>query len=98
MFARTAGAGQTPYDIKRMCPRNPIGTGTDWAELVDAGKKIGQRWKLVTFAHDEQGFERGVRLVRQHLDAGRPVVIDFTVVVKRPDGVKKVGHTLLIVG
>jgi hypothetical protein len=33
-----------------------------------------------------------------HLDAGRPVMIDFTVTVERDGKTQRFGHTLLVVG
>ena len=97
MFARSQGAGATQYDVKRLCPGSPIGTGTDWAELVAAGKKLGLGWELVTFAPDEEGFAQGAKLLRAQLDAKRPVVIDFTVPTGDVPG-GEAGHTLLAVG
>lgn len=69
MFARHAGSDKTPYDVKRLCPRSPIGTGTDWADLVAAGQRIGQHWQMATFPNDENGFDQGVAVIRHHLDA-----------------------------
>jgi tetratricopeptide (TPR) repeat protein len=98
MFARHAGSDATPYSIKRLCPQSPIGTGTDWEHLIAAGTKLGQRWKLVTFTNDDAGFADGVKAVRDHLDQGQPVVIDFTVEKRENGKVRKFGHTLLVVG
>lgn len=98
MFARHFGADTTPYAVKSLCPRSPIGTGTDWEDLVAAGEKLGQSWKLVSFPHDDDGFAEGVGEIRRHLDAGRPVVIDFTVVRNRDGEEERFGHTLLVVG
>lgn len=98
MFARHFGVDTTPYAIKRLCPQSPIGTGTDWEDLVAAGAKLGQQWKLVTFPNDDAGFEEGTKVIRKHLDAGRPVVIDFTVIRNVDGKEEKFGHTLLVVG
>lgn len=98
MFARQAGSDTTPYAVKRLCPQRPIGTGTDWADLIAAGESLGQQWDLVTFANDDTGFRQGVEIIRKHLDARRPVVIDFTVTVNQGDRVRHSGHTLLVVG
>jgi len=98
MFARHAGIDTTPYDVKRMCPQSPIGTGTDWEDLVAAGKKLGQQWKMPTFSNDDAGFNEGIEVVRKHLDARRPVVIDFTVTRDRDGEIQHFGHTLLLVG
>lgn len=98
MLARHMGCDTSPYDVKRLCPRSPIGTGTDWADLVAAGEKLGQDWKLVTFARDDAGFVEGTKMIRQHLDADRPVVIDFTVVRQSEGKTEHFGHTLLVVG
>jgi uncharacterized protein len=96
MFARAQGAAVGGWDFKRLCP-SPLGTGTDWGDLVDASKKIGLRWKLVTFAPDDAGFEQAVAFARSELDAGRPLVIDFKFIGPRyPNG--EAGHTLLIAG
>jgi TPR repeat protein len=98
MLARHRGSDASPYDIKRLCPRSPIGTGTDWADLVAAGESLDQPWEMVTFSHDAQGFDAGVEALREHLDAGRPVAIDFTVAVERDGKTRHFGHTLLVVG
>jgi hypothetical protein len=95
MAARFAGVGKTQYDIKRLCPASPIGTGTDWSDLVAAAKGLGLPWRLVTFTPDADGFKRGTAMLRGQLDSGRPVIIDFTV----PDGKGgRAGHTLLVSG
>jgi hypothetical protein len=95
MAARFAGVGKTQYDIKRLCPASPIGTGTDWSDLVAAAKELGLPWRLVTFSPDAEGFKRGAEMLRGQLDAGRPVIIDFTV----SDGKGgRAGHTLLVCG
>ena len=99
MFARHAGRDVTPYDVKRLCPQSPIGTGTDWAHLVAAGTKLGQRWELLTFPNDDTGFTEGVKAIRKHLDLRRPVVIDFTVIKVDEEGQsRRFGHTLIAVG
>lgn len=98
MFARHAGSDATPYSIKRLCPQSPIGTGTDWDYLVAAGSKLGQRWNLVTFTHDETGFADGVKVICRHLDQQHPVVTDFTVEKKENGKIRRFGHTLLVVG
>ncbi len=68
MLARWAGSDAPPYDVKRLCPKNPIGTGTDWADLVAAGAKLGQRWKMLTLSNDDAGFSKGLEVIRNHLD------------------------------
>jgi len=99
MLARYGGRDVTPYDVKRLCPQSPIGTGTDWAHLVAAGAGLGQRWELLTFPNDDTGFDRGVKVIRRRLDLGQPVMIDFTVVKVDEDGRSRgYGHTLLVVG
>lgn len=98
MFLRHAGVDTTPYAVKRLCPQSPIGTGTDWAHLVAAGETLGERLDLLTFPNDDTGFRRGIAVIRKHLDAGRPVVIDFTVTRKQGGRTKHFGHTLLVVG
>lgn len=99
MLVRHAGRNVTPYDVKRLCPQSPIGTGTDWGHLVAAGAKLGQRWELLTFPNDDTGFAKGVKVIREHLDLGRPVVIDFTVVkLDEERQSRRFGHTLLVVG
>ena len=98
MFARHSGSRTTPYDVKRLCPRSPIGTGTDWADLVAASQSLEQEWRMVTFPNDDAGFDRGAKEIRQHLDVNRPVVIDFTVIRHENGREKRYGHTLLVVG
>lgn len=98
MFARKQGCDTTPYGVKRLCPRDPIGTGTDWEELVAAGGKLGQNWEMPVFTNDDAGFAQGTAVIRKHLDAGKPVVIDFTVTKTIEGRIEYFGHTLLIVG
>jgi len=98
MFARHFGADLNPYEVKRLCPQNPIGTGTDWADLLAVSNVLNQKWKMLTFANTEQGFAKGIQSIQQHLDAGNPVVIDFTVLQERNGKQEKFGHTLLVVG
>ena len=96
MLARASGKDIGGWDYKRLCP-SPLGTGTDWGHLVEASKKIGLRWKLVTFTPDDDGFEKATAFVRGEVDAGRPVVIDFKYTgPEYPNG--EAGHTLLICG
>lgn len=95
-FARFQGAKIGAWDFKRLCP-SPIGTGTDWGDLLKAAGKIGLRWKLVTFTPDDDGFEKATAFLRSELDAGRPVVVDFKYVgPDYPGG--EAGHTLGIAG
>jgi len=99
MFARRDCPEVTPYDVKRLCPQSPIGTGTDWEHLVAAGTTLGQRWELITFPNNDTGFAEGSKVIREHLDLRYPVVIDFTVVKVDKAGKKRhFGHTLLVVG
>ncbi len=98
MFARHLGAETTPYAVKRLCPRGPIGTGTDWSDLVAACDNLDQQWELVTFDYDDEGFDEGAQFIRQRIDNGEPVVIDFTYLRGRGDRKSRVGHTLLVVG
>jgi hypothetical protein len=91
MLTKFQGDKATQYDIKRLCPEEPPGTGTDWADLVAAAGKLGHKWKLVTFKNDDDGFAKATAMLRAELDAGRPVGIDFTY----PGGA---GHTLTVAG
>jgi uncharacterized protein len=96
MLARAQGSRIGAWEFKRLCP-SPIGTGTDWGDLLKASEKIGLRWKLVTFTPDDAGFDQATAFARTELDAGRPVVIDFKFIgPDYPDG--EAGHTLLIAG
>ncbi len=96
MLARFQGAKLGGWEFKRLCP-SPVGTGTDWGDLIKAAAKIGLRWKLVTFEPDDAGFERGASFLRAELDAGRPVVIDFKFTgPEYPGG--EAGHTLDVAG
>ena len=98
MLARHLGLTPTPYDIKRLCPKSRIGTGTDWEDLVATGKSYGQEWNLVLFDDTDQGFTEGLDFIRKELDAGRLVVIDFTWEYEC-DGRKWQGtHTLTVAG
>jgi len=96
MLARAQGRKLGGWDYKRLCP-SPVGTGTDWGDLLKASEKIGLRWKLVTFTPDDAGFDQATAFVRSELDAGRPLVIDFKYTGPDfPNG--GAGHTLAIVG
>jgi uncharacterized protein len=95
-FARFQGSKIGGWDFKRLCP-SPLGTGTDWGDLLNASKKIGQHWKLITFTPDDAGFEKATAFLKSELDAGRPVVVDFKYVGPQyPNG--SAGHTLNICG
>jgi len=96
MLARSQGKKLGGWDFKRLCP-SPLGTGTDWGDLLKASEKIGLHWKLVTFTPDDAGFDQATAFVRTELDAGRPVVIDFKFTgPDYPNG--EAGHTLAIAG
>jgi len=96
MLARFQGATVGGWEFKRLCS-SPVGTGTDWSELLAAAEKIGRHWKLVTFPADTAGFEKGTAFLRGELDAGRPVVIDFRFTGPQYPG-GAAGHTLDLVG
>lgn len=96
MLASSQGKRIGGWDFKKLCP-SPLGTGTDWADLVEASKKIGLSWKLTTFPADDAGFGEAVRFAKAELDEGRPLVIDFKYVGPQyPNG--EAGHTLAMVG
>ena len=95
-FARFQGSRVGGWDFKKLCP-SPPGTGTDWWHLLDASAKIGQRWKLVTYTPDDQGFDQATAMLKGELDAGRPVVVDFKYIGPQyPGGFA--GHTLNVCG
>lgn len=95
-LARFQGSKVGGWDFKRLCP-SPLGTGTDWDDLVKASGKLGLKWKLLTFPADDAGFDKATEFLRAELDAGRPVVIDFKYIGPNyPNG--EAGHTLGVVG
>ncbi len=94
--ARFQGSQIGGWDFKRLCP-SPLGTGTDWWHLLDASKKIGQSWRLVTFTPDVEGFDKATSLLKRELDAGRPVVVDFKYIGPQYAG-GFAGHTLSVCG
>lgn len=95
-FARFQGSKIGGWDFKKLCP-SPLGTGTDWGHLLDASKKIGQNWKLVTYTPDDEGFVKATDMLKSELDAGRPVVVDFKYIGPQyPNG--SAGHTLSVCG
>ena len=96
MLARFQGAKLGAWDYKKLCP-SPLGTGTDWGDLLKASEKIGLHWKLVTFTPDDDGFAKGTAFLKSELDGGRPIVIDFKFIgPEYPNG--EAGHTLLVTG
>jgi TPR repeat protein len=95
-FARFQGAKLGGWDFKRLCP-SPLGTGTDWGHLLEASKKIGLKWKLVTFTPDAEGFDKATTFLKNELDAERPVVIDFKYIGPQYPG-GEAGHTLAVTG
>ncbi len=96
IFARFQGSEIGGWDFKRLCP-SPLGTGTDWGHLLDASKKIGQKWKLVTFTPDDAGFEQAIAMLKSELDTGRPVIVDFKYIGPQYPG-GSAGHTLNVCG
>lgn len=88
-----------PLCHKASLPAEPLrhGHGLGGSRRV-AGGKLGQEWKLVAFSNDDAGFDEGTGVIRRHLDAGRPVVIDFTVIRNRDGKEERFGHTLLVAG
>ncbi len=95
-FARFQGAKLGGWDFKKLCP-SPLGTGTDWGHLLDASKKIGQKWKLITFTPDDAGFDQATTSLKSELDARRPVVVDFKYIGPQYPG-GSAGHTLSVCG
>jgi uncharacterized protein len=96
IFARFHGSKIGGWDYKKLCP-SPLGTGTDWGHLLDASAKIGQRWKLVTYTPDDEGFVEATNMLKSELDAGRPVIVDFKYIGPQyPNG--SAGHTLNVCG
>ncbi len=95
-FARFQGAKLGGWDFKRLCP-SPLGTGTDWGDLLGASEKIGQKWKLITFTPDDSGFDEATAFLKSELDAGRPVVVDFKYIGPQYPG-GSAGHTLNVCG
>lgn len=96
IFARFQGAKIGGWDFKRLSP-SPLGAGTDWGDLLNASKKIGQKWKLITFTPDDTGFDQATAFLKSELDAGRPVVVDFKHVGPQYPG-GNAGHTLNVCG
>lgn len=95
-LARFQGAKVGGWDFKKLCP-SPLGTGTDWGDLVKASAKLGLSWKLITFPADDAGFEKATAFLRGELDADRPVVIDFKYIGPQYPG-GAAGHTLGVTG
>ena len=96
MLARSQGKKLGGWDFKKLCP-SPLGTGTDWVDLLKASGRIDLRWKLVTFTPDDAGFDKAAEFLRAELDSGRPVVIDFKFTGSEYPG-GEAGHTLLVAG
>jgi uncharacterized protein len=96
IFARFQGSKIGGWEFKKLCP-SPLGTGTDWGHLLDASKKIGQRWKLVTFTPDDDGFIKATAMLKSELDASRPVIVDFKYIGPQYPG-GSAGHTLNVCG
>jgi hypothetical protein len=96
IFARFHGSKIGGWDFKKLCP-SPLGTGTDWGHLLDASAKIGQKWKLVTYTPDDDGFIKATGMLKSELDAGRPVIVDFKYIGPQYPG-GSAGHTLNVCG
>lgn len=96
-FARFQGSTIGGWDFKRLCPSSPLGTGTDWGDLLHASQTIGQKWKLITFTPDDAGFDKATAFLKSELDAGRPVVVDFKYIGPQYPG-GSAGHTLNVCG
>lgn len=96
IFARANGESTESWDIKKLCP-SPLGTGTDWADLVAAAGKLDLKWEIITFSESKDGFDEATKFARKELDAGRPLVIDFKYIGDRYRG-GSAGHTLLLAG
>jgi uncharacterized protein len=96
IYARSQGRGVGSWEFKKHCP-SPMGTGTDWSDLVDAAKKIGLNWNLLTFSPDDDGFAKATAFARREIDAGRALVIDFKYIGPQYQG-GAAGHTLLLTG
>jgi TPR repeat protein len=96
IFARFQGSEIGGWDFKRLCP-SPLGTGTDWGHLLEASKKVGQNWKLITFTPDDAGFDQATAMLKSELDASRPVVVDFKYIGPQYPG-GSAGHTLNVCG
>ena len=95
-FARFQGHSLGGWDFKKLSP-SPLGTGTDWGDLLDAAGKIGQHWKLLTFTPDDGGFAQATARLKSELDGGRPVVVDFKYIGPQYPG-GSAGHTLNVCG
>lgn len=95
-LARSQGEKIGGWEFKKLCS-SPLGTGTDWKELLKAAEKINLKWKLVTFTPDDAGFDKATAFLRSELDAGRPVIVDFKYIGPRYPG-GEAGHTLGVVG
>ncbi|MFO0936895.1 MAG: hypothetical protein U0798_10320 [Gemmataceae bacterium] len=96
MLARSQGKQVGGWDVKRLCP-SPMGTGTDWGDLLKASQSLKLNWKLTTFPADDAGFDKATAFARSELDAGRAMVIDFKYTgPEYPGG--EAGHTLALVG
>lgn len=95
-FARFQGSNIGGWDFKKLCP-SPLGTGTDWWDLLEASAKIGQHWKLITFPPDDEGYANATAMLRTELDGGRPVVVDFKYIGPQYPG-GSAGHTLSVCG
>ncbi|MEM7014864.1 MAG: tetratricopeptide repeat protein, partial [Verrucomicrobiota bacterium] len=85
MLARANGESTESWAIKKLCP-SPMGTGTDWADLVEAAGELDLKWEMLTFAESDEGFEEAIKFAREELDAGRPLVIDFKYIGDRYPG------------
>jgi uncharacterized protein len=96
IFARFHGSNISGWDFKKLCP-SPLGTGTDWWHLLDASAKIGQKWNLVTYTPDDDGFDKATAMLKRELDAERPVVVDFKYIGPQYAG-GFAGHTLNVCG
>ncbi len=93
------GTPPDPYTIKaNSTGATEVGTGTAWDHLMIGVHTVsGRRWTFRSFPLSDAGFDEGLPVLRDELDAGRPPLIDLgphTVVLCGYDAEQRIVYIL----
>ena len=84
-----------PYAIKQNSTGSgPPGTGTCWDHMMHGIKHVsGDQWEFRSYPRNDEGYEKGLKVLKAEIDARRVVLIDLgphTVVMAGYDSGRKV--------